>query len=117
MSRWRKKQVVIEAWQFMPAGRREALPSWIDPQWFYEDVVPERERTVERGGTPHMLIPTPGGAPRADLTDWIIRGVKGGVYPCNADVFAASYEPMRLVAAPAVGGNGSRGQPTRCLKS
>ncbi len=42
-----------------------------------------------------MLIPTPGGALRADLTDWIIRGVKGEVYPCKADVFAANYEPMR----------------------
>jgi hypothetical protein len=42
-----------------------------------------------------MLIPTPGGALRADLTDWIIRGVKGEVYPCKADVFAASYEPTR----------------------
>jgi len=42
-----------------------------------------------------MLIPTPGGPLRADLTDWIIRGVKGEVYPCKAEVFAATYEPMR----------------------
>jgi hypothetical protein len=95
MSRWRKKQVVIEAWQFLPAGRREELPPWIDPRWFYEDAAPEGDRTAEHPGTPHMLIPTPGGALRADLTDWIIRGVKGEVYPCKADVFAASYEPTR----------------------
>jgi hypothetical protein len=93
MSRWRKKQVVIEAWQFMPAGRREKLPPWIDPRWFYEDA-PGGERRVEHR-TPHMLIPTPGGELRADLTDWIIRGVKGEVYPCKADVFAVSYEPLR----------------------
>jgi hypothetical protein len=93
MSRWRKKQVVIEAWQFMPAGRREKLPPWIDPRWFYEGV-PDGDRSVEQG-TPHMLIPTPGGELRADLTDWIIRGVKGEVYPCKADVFAVSYEPLR----------------------
>lgn len=24
---------------------------------------------------------------------WIIRGVKGELYPCRGDVFAASYEP------------------------
>jgi len=41
-----------------------------------------------------MLIPTPEGATRADLTDWIIRGVKGDVYPCRADVFVATYEPV-----------------------
>ena len=94
MSRWRKKQMVIEAWQFMPAGRREELPPWIDPRWFHEEIASEVDRTVE-SAKPHMLIPTPGGALRAELTDWIIRGVKGEVYPCKADVFAASYEPMR----------------------
>lgn len=95
MGLWRKKQVVIEAWQFMPAGRREELPPWIDPRWFHEDVAPDGGRAVEHPDTPYMLIPTPGGALRADLTDWIIRGVKGEVYPCKADVFAASYEPTR----------------------
>ena len=93
MSRWRKRQVVIDAWQFMPAGRREALPAWIDPRWFHDEVAPDAE--VEHRGTPHMLIPTPGGTLRADLTDWIIRGVKGEVYPCKDDVFAASYERTR----------------------
>jgi hypothetical protein len=40
-----------------------------------------------------MLIPTRAGTLRADLTDWIICGVKGDVYPCRVDVFAATYEP------------------------
>jgi len=95
MGRWRKKQVVVEAWQFLPAGRREELPPWIDPRWFYEDVAAGGDRAAEHRGTPHMLIPTPGGTLRAELTDWIVRGVKGEVYPCKADVFAASYEPLR----------------------
>jgi hypothetical protein len=30
-------------------------------------------------------MPTPG--------DWIIRGVQGELYPCKADIFAATYEP------------------------
>ena len=95
MSRWRKKPVVVDAWQFMPAGQCEELPTWIDRRWFCEDLETDGARIVEHCGTPHMLIPTPGGALRADLTDWIIRGVKGDVYPCKADVFAASYEQMR----------------------
>ena len=95
MSRWRKRKVVVEAWQFMPPERREEVPSWIDPRWFYEDLGPGGDRTAEHPGTPHMLIPTVAGALRADLTDWIIRGVKGEVYPCKADVFAATYEPVR----------------------
>jgi hypothetical protein len=24
--------------------------------------------------------------------DWIIRGVKGEIYPCKPDIFAATYE-------------------------
>jgi hypothetical protein len=77
MGYWRRKAIVVEAWQFMPAGQCEELPAWIDRQWFHED---------------HMLIPAPAGTLRAELSDWIIRSVKGDVYPCRADVFAATYE-------------------------
>ena len=92
VSHWRRKPVVVEAWQFMPAGQREELPPWIDPRWFCENPVAGNQ-TAELDGKPYMLIPTPGGTLRADLTDWIIRSVKGDVYPCRADVFAATYEP------------------------
>jgi hypothetical protein len=30
---------------------------------------------------------------RANLNDWVIRGVKGELYPCKPDIFAATYEP------------------------
>lgn len=29
----------------------------------------------------------------ANPMDWIIRGVKGEFYPCNPDIFEATYEP------------------------
>jgi len=78
----------------MLAGQCEELPAWIDPQWFHEDIATGANLTVEHRGPPHMLIPTRAGTLRADLTDWIICGVKGDVYPCRADVFAATYEPV-----------------------
>jgi hypothetical protein len=31
---------------------------------------------------------------RAEIGDWIIRGVKGEHYPCKPDVFAMTYEPV-----------------------
>lgn len=34
------------------------------------------------------------GPMRADPGDWIIRGVKGEFYPCKADIFALTYEPV-----------------------
>jgi hypothetical protein len=95
VSHWRRKPFVVEAWQFMPAGQCEERPAWIDPQWFYEDIETGADRSKEHRSTPHMRIPTPAGTLRADLTDWIIRGVKGDVYPCRAEVFAATYEPVR----------------------
>ena len=30
----------------------------------------------------------------AAIGDWIICGVKGEVYPCKPDIFAATYEPV-----------------------
>lgn len=95
MSHWRRRPFIVEAWQFMPAGQCDELPAWIDPKWFHENIGSEPNCTGEHLGTPHMLIPTRAGTLRADLTDWIIRGVTGEVYPCKADVFAATYEPIR----------------------
>lgn len=31
---------------------------------------------------------------RVDLGDWIIKGVKGELYPCKPDIFAAAYETV-----------------------
>ncbi len=40
-----------------------------------------------------MKIPTLEGEIRANLGDWIIRGVKGEIYPCKPDIFKETYEP------------------------
>jgi hypothetical protein len=31
---------------------------------------------------------------RAEKGDWIIRGVKGEIYPCKPDIFAATYDEV-----------------------
>lgn len=31
---------------------------------------------------------------RAEKGDYIIKGVKGEVYPCKPDIFEATYEPV-----------------------
>lgn len=40
-----------------------------------------------------LVVYTLEGQMRADPLDWIIRGVKGELYPCKPDIFAATYEP------------------------
>lgn len=40
-----------------------------------------------------MFIRTLEGDMKAQLGDWIIRGVAGEFYPCKPDIFDATYEP------------------------
>lgn len=42
-----------------------------------------------------VYIDTLEGRMRGDLGDWIIRGLRGELYPCKPDVFAAKYEPAK----------------------
>jgi hypothetical protein len=42
----------------------------------------------------YLSIPTLEGLIRADMGDWIIKGVKGEFYPCKSDIFEATYEPV-----------------------
>lgn len=41
-----------------------------------------------------LVIPTLEGAMLANEGDWIIRGVKGELYPCKSDIFELTYEPV-----------------------
>ena len=43
-----------------------------------------------------MLIETLEGRMIAHSGDWIIRGIKGELYPCRSDIFEASYELVPL---------------------
>ncbi len=40
------------------------------------------------------LIPTPKGTMKLMRGDMLITGVKGEIYPCKPDIFAATYEPV-----------------------
>ena len=88
MGMYRKKPVVIEAFNWT-GGPDQAE----DPEWIVDAI---RGGTVrfENEGTPDvsMLIDTLEGTHRANQGDWIIRGVKGELYPCKPDIFAATYE-------------------------
>lgn len=85
--KFRKKPVVIEAWQF------EAVEFMPQPTWLHDAIV--RGGVYFQGGeTPYYTIKTLEGKMRANPGDWIIRGVKGELYPCKPDIFEATYEEM-----------------------
>jgi hypothetical protein len=89
MPRYRKKPVVIDAFQL-----GEAWPDW------WADAVTANQVTTHnaddrwRGGPDYALIKTLEGEMRAEKGDWIIRGVKGEIYPCKPDIFAATYDEV-----------------------
>jgi hypothetical protein len=41
-----------------------------------------------------LTIYTLEGRHRAEVGDWIIRGVAGELYPCKPDIFDQTYEPV-----------------------
>ena len=87
MSKWRKKPVVIEA--FCWTGGPDQTE---DPEWCVDAI---KAGTVRFGTDPFcMEIDTLEGTHRANPGDYIIQGVKGELYPCKPDIFAATYEAV-----------------------
>jgi len=85
---FRKKPVVIEAVQWNCPF--ENAP----PEWFRDAMykAPGTEGAVLREYD-DIIIFTLEGEMRAHPGDWIIRGVKGEIYPCKPDIFDATYDP------------------------
>jgi len=95
MTSFRKKPVVIEAWQVFLYGVNASKYFHEMPQWL-EDAYSEGIVSNVGSGTDKskVRIKTLEGNMLADDGDWIIRGVKGELYPCKPDIFAATYEPV-----------------------
>jgi hypothetical protein len=78
----RKKPVEVEAWRWNGETLNER-PDWLrGPDVLYD------------GHQGVLLIDTLEGTMTAQLGDWIIRGVKGEIYPCKPDIFEQTYEPV-----------------------
>ena len=88
-TRWRKKPVVIDAWQWNPgdllaAGTLVGVLLAAGADFHHPDGM---------GDATTLAIRTLEGEMLAQPGDWIIRGVKGEFYPCRADIFAETYKP------------------------
>lgn len=99
MLQFRKKPIVIEAFQMTRERRasNEHWPSWLHEAWqrgpgevnaLWPSDYPESD------GTDTLAIGTLEGSLSVSWDDWIIQGVKGEIYPCKPDIFAALYEPV-----------------------
>lgn len=80
--KFKKKPVVIEAMQFDLYGHNgEEVVKWAN------------SRTIQYINS-HLYIETLEGVLEASHYDWIVKGVKGELYPCKPDIFALTYEPV-----------------------
>ena len=77
--KFRKKPVVVEAVQW--SRNVDEMRAFCGDVALFE--------FSESG--PHLSIRTLEGTMDANPGDWIIRGVKGELYPCKPDIFAATY--------------------------
>lgn len=85
--KYRKKPIVIEAFQFTDPF---TCTDPMIPLWFVDAVDIGKVRSAPTC----VLIKTLEGEMMASIGDWIIRGVKGEIYPCKPDIFEATYEPV-----------------------
>ena len=104
MTQFRKKPVVIEAWKWEYDRTQEKTPSWVtDALSIWPNVggiafFPEGNDRAADGDVlkthAHMIIHTLEGNMALMPGQWIIRGVKGELYPCKPDIFEMTYEPV-----------------------
>jgi hypothetical protein len=89
---FRKKPVVIEAFKL----GTDAMPDWFSDAITTMKVItyPNKQDHCNpfEPNLSHAAITTLEGIHRADLGDFIIKGVKGELYPCKPDIFEMTYE-------------------------
>jgi hypothetical protein len=81
MAQYRKKPVVIEAFQW---GTDE-LPDWARDALRANKLV---------GTSTNFQIETLEGTMVGDVGDWVVKGVQNELYPCKPDIFEATYEAV-----------------------
>ena len=80
---YRKKPIVIEAFQLTP------FATW--PEWAKADGIVTRTKSGS-AEISSVKIKTLEGTMTAVPGDWIIRGVQGELYSCKNEIFQASYD-------------------------
>lgn len=95
--KFRKKPVVIEAFQMTRHRRSDnsEWPNWLNIAWqmgFDQVGAVSCEEYPNSSGNDRLVIRTLEGVMYVGWDDWIIRGVKGELYACKPDIFAATYD-------------------------
>ena len=98
MAKFRKKPVVIEAFQMTKETRQDNSdwPEWMHKAWQKSFIEPGSlypSDFPDSDGTDKLKIHTLEGDHLVSWNDWIIQGVDGELYPCKPDIFERTYNP------------------------
>ena len=96
MTKYRKKPVVIEAFQYdgdlKGSDGKYYVPDWaveaLESRTMYFDSLDSDSPPSE------LFIKTLEGIHHASVGDYIIQGVNGEIYPCKPDIFEKTYEKV-----------------------
>lgn len=90
MAKFRKKPVEIEAFQWMGDMNDAMGVPWIEAAagetLTFNFIIDDPRGQVEIETLEGVMVASP--------EDWIIKGIKGELYPCKPDIFEATYEPV-----------------------
>ena len=89
MGKFRKKQVVIEAWEWDETRTTLEKIEKIGCKLMSLDGYTERPDEFT-----NLSIETPEGTKSVNKGDYIIKDEKGDFYPCKPDIFKATYEAV-----------------------
>lgn len=92
MSKYRKKPIVIEAFQMTEERRNDnsEWPEWLNAAWNTDFEEPGSFFSLASG----LVINTLEGNHVVSPDDWIIQGIQGELYPYKPDIFEATYEAV-----------------------
>lgn len=98
MAKYRKKPVIIEAFQMTKERRwdNSEWPEWLHRAWNKEPNEPGCLFCIDDPGMigpgERLCITTLEGVHAVNFGDFIIQGVQGELYSCKPDIFHATYE-------------------------
>ena len=86
---FKKRPITVKAWQWEGGTKQDDVPEWVLANCSSYKIA--ANDTVVK-----LEIQTLEGPLNAKLTDFIIEGVNGEVYPCDWEVFKKSYDEVTL---------------------
>ena len=91
MAKYRKRPVVIEAFQYGIDNR----PDWFNDKVTSNDIITFWGKDIRHKEDYYCEIKTLEGVMKGDCGDFIIQGVNGEIYPCKPEIFEKTYEIVK----------------------